>query len=118
MKLTPCRGCGALVVRRVHETMHGQSEHNDRHFAPCGLPCLNGGVGHEVIRPMRAAGKGLRDVTHTADMCPCCRTPAEIVKPKIDRIGADARADVRAEVEHDEAMERLAAAIDREEQGQ
>lgn len=68
--------CGASVEHSISRGMYGSGPASSatNHDAPCGLPCLGGGVGSDVIRPMRAAGKKLRDVCHAIDTCPRCST--------------------------------------------
>lgn len=70
----PCGTCGAEVEHHEAQmlTADGQVFWSAlRHTAPCGLPCLGGGVGSEVIKPMRAAGKRLHEVVHGASGGPC-----------------------------------------------
>ena len=73
-----CSMCGTSVEHSISLGMYGSGPESSatKHDAPCGLPCLGGGVGSNVIKPMRAAGKKLRDVCHAIDTCPRCSTSA------------------------------------------
>lgn len=79
----PCPGCGLVVehtgVAFVSGVRAGDTTWKaERHDAPCGLPCLSGGIGMDVIRPMRAAKKRLHETVHGATdpqgrtSCPSC----------------------------------------------
>jgi hypothetical protein len=72
--MRPCARCGLVVEFRewsIFGDVDGPHWSATKHTAPCGLPCMGGGVGSEVIKPMRAAGKTLRDVTH-GETCTAC----------------------------------------------
>lgn len=73
--LRECLLChlGVIHTEVVHLTGDVDGPHwsAERHTAPCGLPCIGGGVGSEVIKPMRAAGKRLHEVTHGSLGGPC-----------------------------------------------
>lgn len=82
-EIRKCESCDSSVVHREVKFISGHSGTHwsaERHTAPCGLPCLGGGIGTEVIRPMRAAGKKLHEVAHgsSSGACTACgaRRPA------------------------------------------
>lgn len=116
-----CRVCGVDVVHENILHLGGRADGVEQwsareHTAPCGLPCFGARImDREVLRAARAPGVQLRDLVHTAAECPRCRTRAEIIAARIDRIGADIRGGVRAEVEHDEEMEAMHDDIEDEE---
>lgn len=69
-----CETCGEMVLHTEARMVSGATGtfwSAERHAAPCGLPCIGGGIGSEVIKPMRAAGKRLHEVTHGASGGPC-----------------------------------------------
>jgi hypothetical protein len=76
-----CETCGTMVEHREARMVSGATGafwSAERHTAPCGLPCVGGGIGSEVIKPMRAAGKRLHEVTHGASggRCAACASGA------------------------------------------
>ena len=84
----PCSTCGSVVESRSVTMVSGPHAGATfttpkRHDAPCGLPCMGGGIGSEVLRSMREAGKRLADVTHGSIGGPCtaCGYDARKVAP-------------------------------------
>lgn len=59
-----CEACGLSVIEKLSATMHGSVWTTPHHDAPCGLPCIGGGV---AIRAYRA-GLFHRDSVR----CPAC----------------------------------------------
>lgn len=104
-----CETCGVQVEHREAAFVSGAAGtfwSAERHAAPCGLPCIGGGIGSEVIKPMRAAGKKLHQVTHGASGGPCTACVSEPISfsefatreleaLELDRFAADLRRDPR-----------------------
>lgn len=70
-----CDTCGARVKHAEVASVSPAGAsfwHAEKHDAPCGRPCIGGGIGPEVIRPMRAAGQTLRDTVHGSVWCAAC----------------------------------------------
>lgn len=51
-----CELCGQTITRRSSPTIHGVVHALDRHNAPCGLPCLGGGLDVASYRSGNAHG--------------------------------------------------------------
>lgn len=109
-----CDQCGVTVATTVSAGIATGREHKTRegHDAPCGLRCLGGLVSRGALGLTLSEGdrrKRVDEVTHTSDRCPRCRTAAEIRQARIDRIGLEIRAEVRAQVAYDEAMDAMSS---------
>jgi hypothetical protein len=66
-KLGPCQTCGAEVTLREHIGLYeGKSMWRpETHDAPCGLPCLGGGI-------RNPKGPNALKNVHRKDKCPRC----------------------------------------------
>lgn len=108
-----CDQCGVTVATTTSSGIvtGGEVRTRESHDAPCGLPCLGGLLPRSVLRRSHQASR-YDEVMHTSDRCPRCRTPAEIRQARVDRIGLEIRANVRAQVAFDEAMDAMSDAED------
>ncbi|MDQ3276639.1 MAG: hypothetical protein M3Q39_16815 [Actinomycetota bacterium] len=63
-----CDACGAEVAQRevVAVPSYERSWRAEKHLAPCGAPCIGGGIGSDVLRAARLRGKMAADVVHGA----------------------------------------------------
>lgn len=72
VKTEPCQVCGATVVHREIAVASGPGKGKrfftpDAHDAPCGLPCMNGGVSGEALKKKRFHGSS----RFPCPSCPC-----------------------------------------------
>jgi hypothetical protein len=72
-----CRTCG-LTIDHTELWLQpgGLSWQAAKHTAPCGAPCMGGGIGHEVLAH-KAKGAKLRTVAHGVDGCDRCETATQ-----------------------------------------
>lgn len=49
-RITRCESCGLTVFETFRATMHGPTWSLAEHAAPCGFPCIGGGVSGRLYR--------------------------------------------------------------------
>lgn len=59
-----CATCGTSVLHSTARTIHFDMEVPDKHNAPCGAPCLGGGVDPKTYRAGVHGGR---------KSCPACK---------------------------------------------
>ena len=68
-----CSTCGIDVEARDVGTLDGPITLRSRHDAPCGAPCMGGGIGRDTVDALGLASlREAIDASHRKTNCPKC----------------------------------------------